>query len=117
MRCDLQVDSNGRFKEILPFHSVCGSHLDRGQREYSQRDRWREAAGDYPSVAFSISHPPRTPAFDSEQFVGGFCSARVLGRLTSHPFRFRNSLLTSKTDFRSDFGGRGGLLERFKDVN
>lgn len=76
----------------------------------------------YPSWPFSFPRVRRA-AFDSEQFVGGFCNWRVLGRsVRPHPFRFKGLSLTSSGFCNSEspqkLGGvRGGLLERFKEVS
>ena len=73
---DSQVDHNGRFREILPFHSVCGSHLDCRQREYGQSDDWGKAVGDKTSTAFSFS---RTRPRHSHSVIVRELENRILG--------------------------------------
>lgn len=55
MRCDLRSVVSDKRQGILPLPLFRGSHLDRGQREYSQRERWSKAVGVNPSTAFSSS--------------------------------------------------------------
>jgi hypothetical protein len=53
MRCDLSISDTR--KSILPFQLVDGSHLDRGQREYSRSEDRRKAVGGKTSTAFSFA--------------------------------------------------------------
>lgn len=63
MRCDLEYRKQKGRQEILPFLRSSGSHLDRGQREYSRGEPRREAGWVNPRPAFSFKLFPSQGLF------------------------------------------------------